>query len=220
MTMDYYRELGVERDADLETIKRAFRKKAHEHHPDVSRHDDADERFRRVRAAYEVLSDPEQRAAYDAEESARRSPRPAPRPRRRTTERDEEAFHPGFGEYDDLEHSFFEDFLRDLGLALDLEDSPDAPLAVLVEISPEEAEEGCEVALKARVPVWCASCGGEGRRGLRPCRSCRGTGTREVMMDAVLELPAGVFDGERIAAPVDLGGGRTTFVEVEVVITP
>jgi DnaJ-class molecular chaperone len=217
--MDYYRELGVKRDADLETIKRAFRKLAHKYHPDVSRHGDADEHFKRVRAAYEVLSDPDQRAAYDAAQAAHRSPRPAREGRGRTTEYVHEAFDPAMAVYDDLEHSFFESFLRDLGLGLDLDDSPDTSLAALVEISREEAEEGCEVPLKGRVAVLCASCDGTGRRGLRSCPSCRGAGSREVMMDAVLELPGGVLHGDRIAVPVDLGRGRTTFVEVEVLIT-
>jgi DnaJ-class molecular chaperone len=219
MTMDYYRELGVKQDADVQTIKRAFRRMAHKYHPDVSRHDDADERFKRVRAAYEVLSDPDRRAEYDAAEAARRSLRPARKPRGWPTEHVEEAFDPAADLFDDLGHSFFEGFLRDLGLAPDLDDAPDTSLAALVEISLDEAEDGCEVPLKARVPVWCASCDGTGRRGSRPCPSCRGTGSREVMMDAVLELPAGVSHGDRIAVPVDLGRGRTTFVEVEVLIT-
>ena len=57
--------VDVERDADASTIKRAYRKKARELHPDVSDEPDAEERFRRVTEAYEVLSDEERRATYD-----------------------------------------------------------------------------------------------------------------------------------------------------------
>jgi curved DNA-binding protein len=62
---DYYKILGVARDADKDAIKRAYRKLAHKHHPDVSKEPDAEERFKEVKEAYEVLSDPEKRAAYD-----------------------------------------------------------------------------------------------------------------------------------------------------------
>jgi molecular chaperone DnaJ len=65
MAQDFYELLGVERDADANAIKRAYRKKARELHPDVSDEPDAEERFRRVTEAYEVLSDDERRATYD-----------------------------------------------------------------------------------------------------------------------------------------------------------
>jgi curved DNA-binding protein len=62
---DYYRVLGVPRDADQDDIKRAYRKLARKYHPDVSRETDAEARFKEVGEAYEVLKDPEKRAAYD-----------------------------------------------------------------------------------------------------------------------------------------------------------
>ena len=62
---DYYQILGVSRDAGQDAIKRAYRKLAHKYHPDVSKEPDAEERFKEVKEAYEVLSDPEKRQAYD-----------------------------------------------------------------------------------------------------------------------------------------------------------
>src|SRR5579884_1172440 len=65
-TRDYYEVLGVSRDADEATIKKAFRRLARELHPDVNSHDpDAEEKFKQAAEAYEVLSDPERRATYD-----------------------------------------------------------------------------------------------------------------------------------------------------------
>jgi len=63
---DYYQVLGVDRDADQKEIKRAFRKLARKHHPDVNPGDpESEERFKEINEAYEVLSDPEKRAKYD-----------------------------------------------------------------------------------------------------------------------------------------------------------
>src|SRR3954452_12607075 len=63
---DPYEVLGVSRDADETTIKKAFRKLARELHPDVNRHDpDAEEKFKEAAEAYEILNDSERRALYD-----------------------------------------------------------------------------------------------------------------------------------------------------------
>lgn len=62
---DYYKTLGLERDAKPEEIKRAYRKLARKYHPDVSKEDNAEEQFKQVSEAYEVLRDPEKRTAYD-----------------------------------------------------------------------------------------------------------------------------------------------------------
>lgn len=62
---DYYETLGIRRDASVEDIKRTYRRLARKYHPDVSKETNAEARFKEVGEAYEVLKDPEKRAAYD-----------------------------------------------------------------------------------------------------------------------------------------------------------
>src|ERR1700749_3280113 len=62
---DYYEILGVSRDADQDAIRRAYRKLARQYHPDLNSDEDAEDRFKQLGEAYEVLSDPDKREQYD-----------------------------------------------------------------------------------------------------------------------------------------------------------
>lgn len=106
---DYYKTLGLERDATQDEIKRAYRKLARTYHPDVNQDAGAEEQFKEVGEAYEVLKDPEKRAAYD---QLGRGPRPGeqfqPPP----------GWNPGFefsgGGFTDASGSGFSDFFENL----------------------------------------------------------------------------------------------------------
>ncbi len=63
---DYYEVLGIDRNATEEKIKGAFRKLAFKYHPDRNRENGAEEKFKEINEAHEVLSDPEKRASYDS----------------------------------------------------------------------------------------------------------------------------------------------------------
>src|ERR1700733_2415361 len=62
---DYYEVLGVTRGSDADAVKRAYRKLARKYHPDVSKEKNAENKFKDVQEAYEVLRDPDKRASYD-----------------------------------------------------------------------------------------------------------------------------------------------------------
>src|SRR6188474_3908060 len=66
MSQDYYELLGVNRTASADDLKKAFRKLAMQHHPDRNKDDkEAETRFKNINHAYDILKDPEKRAAYD-----------------------------------------------------------------------------------------------------------------------------------------------------------
>lgn len=94
---DYYAALGVPRDADAEAIKKAYRKLARQHHPDVSKDPGAEARFKEVAEAYATLKDPEKRAAYDQLGRRRAGEDFEPPPRWR------EAFGGGGQEFDEAD---------------------------------------------------------------------------------------------------------------------
>src|SRR5579871_376098 len=65
MPRDFYEVLGVQRSASPDDIKKAYRRLARQYHPDVNKEDGAEEKFKEIAGAYEVLSDEDKRARYD-----------------------------------------------------------------------------------------------------------------------------------------------------------
>jgi len=164
---DYYEVLGVKRGASEMQIKKAFRTLARELHPDVSPSPDAEQRFREVAEAYEVLTDSERRALYDrlGHAGLRRG-----------------GFEPSFAHFGDLSDVFAAFFGEDLfgGAASRSQRSARGPdLQVVVEIDLEEAFTGLTTAVPIEVAVACEHCaatGSEPGTGARECSTCGGVG--------------------------------------------
>ena len=217
---DYYELLGVGRDASESDIKKAFRRLARELHPDVSDAPDAQERFREVVEAYEVLSKSETRELYDRYGHAGlRSG----------------GFQPGhfdFGSLSDLFSAFFGDDIL-MGGRGGGGRARGADLAATVEVELVEAAQGVKRSVPFEVAVACSRCGGNGAEPgteVTSCPTCGGVGrlqhvTRSVFGEFVRTqtCPECVGSGRRIATLCSECRGAGRVVEertLEVEIPP
>ena len=227
---DYYEVLGISRDADAAEIKRAFRRLAQQHHPDVDANDGAEARFKELNEAYRVLSDRQRRSAYDmfghagVEGAAGGF----------------EGFGGGFGPFGDIFDAFFggapagarrrSRVVAGADLRYDLIiEFAEAVFGVTKEFSfptlvtcqhcegaggepgtePETCPECNGSGEKRRVAqtilgqmvniVACSRCQGEGRIIATPCTVCGGDGRIREEREVVVNIPAGIDDGQRIA---------------------
>ena len=173
---DFYVVLGVERDATEAEIKKAYRKLAMEFHPDRNKSPEAEEQFKEITEAYEVLRDQDQRAAYDRYGEAALRGAGSP-------------FGQGFAHFDLSEALNI--FMRDFGglggfdaffgggerTRRDRRRGPD--LKVSLKLTLAEVATGTTKAVKLRTLDTCPTCKGSGAKsGTRPttCGSCGGSG--------------------------------------------
>ncbi len=200
---DFYQVLGVDRGADAQTIKSAYRRLAKEHHPDRNPGDNkAEQAFKDVNRAYEVLKDPERRNAYDQmghaafEEGLQSGGGPA-----------------GFGGFGDIFDNIFREFMgggrRTSGSARG------ADLQYALTVTLEEAYTGATKSIRFAADETCERCGGSGAEGNRlvTCTTCNGTGdvsSRRGMMIFQQTCPTCRGRGQIIEVPCSAcrGAGR------------
>ncbi len=171
---DYYEVLGIQKDASADDIKKAYRKLAKENHPDLHPGDKAaEERFKEINEAYEILSDQDKRAKYDQYGHAAFDPNAG-----------FGAGFDGFGGFGDL-GDIFGDLFGGFGFGGGARTrNPNAPrqgdnLRVSVNISFEEAAFGCQKEVTVGKVEKCTDCNGTGcAPGTTPevCPDCKGTG--------------------------------------------
>ena len=165
---DYYDILGVDRNASEDEVKKAYRKLARQHHPDLQTGDQqkkvSEEKFKEINEAYEVLSDLDKRRRYDMFGHA-------------GSQQGFEGFDFGRGGFGDVFNDIFEDFFGAGRGRARAERGSD--LQYNLELSFEESVYGKEAKLKIPRLETCTDCKGSGARSansLKVCPSCKGTG--------------------------------------------
>lgn len=247
---DLYEILGVTRDVSQEDIRKAYRRLAREYHPDVSQSHDAEERFKEIAGAYEILSDPEKRAQYDRYGQAG-GPMDFP-----------------FGDVSDIFEAFFgsggfgrrtatrrsrvqrgQDVFTSVSLTFE-----EAAFGAHREIELERLEAcdrcGGSGAEPGTSPTRCRTCGGTGqvqdvRRSifgtvmtahpcsacdgtgqeiLSRCETCRGSGRVGALHTVPVDVPAGVADGLELrvsgAGHAGPGGGPPGDLYLSIAVEP
>jgi molecular chaperone DnaJ len=174
---DYYEILGVDRDASDEEIKRAFRRAAQKHHPDVDTSTGAEQRFKELNEAYRVLSDRQRRAAYDMFGHAGVDGASAAG----------EPFGGGFGPFGDIFDAFFGG--TPAGGRRRQRVVAGSDLRYDLTITLAEAVTGVSREIRFPTLVTCATCAGTGAEpGSEPerCPECNGTGERRRVSQTIL----------------------------------
>jgi len=184
---NYYKLLNVDRDADPSEIKKAYRKAVKRCHPDVTTQDD--EKFKEIQEAYETLSDPARRMAYDQEAlPARKSSLTMREPFSK-----DEFLYSFFDEpnlFESIDNAWY-DFVSDFSWGE--EDRPQKRFAELL-LTPSEARRGGEIALDVPFQIPCSRCLGTGRIGRLLCGNCRGQGEERLEKKVTVAIPPGVRD--------------------------
>ena len=221
---DYYKVLGISSDATEEDIKKAHRKLARKHHPDLNPGDKkAEDQFKKIQEAYDVLSDPDKRKKYDMYGDAwQQGPfaggHSAPG-------------HQGYGDpfagmntggninLEDLFGSMFS------GGSPFGQNAPADDVEVSLDVSLEDAYRGASRRVTVTIEDTCVECGGAGqKRNNRGqfdlnggvCNRCRGRGRTASPRALQVSVPAGAWDGmaiiQRGQGPVDARGRKSDLI--------
>ena len=204
---DYYEVLGVPRDADDAEIKRAFRRLAQRHHPDVDKGDGAETRFKELNEAYRVLSDRQRRSAYDMFGHAGVDGAAAGG--------FDGGFGGGFGPFGDIFDAFFGG--SPAGTRRRTRVVPGADLRYDLTIEFAEAVFGVTKEITFPTRVTCSRCeGGGGEPGTEPetCPECNGSGEKRRVAQTILGQMVNIVacprcrgEGKIIATPCTEFGG-------------
>jgi DnaJ-class molecular chaperone len=212
---EYYEVLGVPRTATADEIKKAYRALARKYHPDVNPDDPtAEDKFKELNEAYEVLSDPEKRKRYDelgANWQAGADFTPPPGWERVRTDFGDAGDRFAGGRAGD-----FSDFFETLfGAARGPRAGPGfamrgADVEAEISLGLEDVDQGATRTLTLQVAERCADCGGTGIRDNRLCPTCRGAGVVRRPKSLSVHIPVGIREGSviRLAGQGEPGTGN------------
>jgi curved DNA-binding protein len=219
---DYYEVLGVKRGASDDEIKKAYRKLARKFHPDLNPGDKAaEEQFKRLQEAYEVLADSENRKLYDQYGENWRAVKAgagAPPPGWEGTQPPSGGAGPRGGGFDvgDFDFSNFRtsggggfDIFEELfgGARRGARTGRGRDIEAELEVSLEEAHRGGRHSLQLQVAEVCPTCGGTGVKDGKPCETCGGAGQVLRPKTIQVNIPAGARDGSTIRLARQGGAG-------------
>ncbi|MBX2929094.1 MAG: molecular chaperone DnaJ [Saprospiraceae bacterium] len=206
---DYYEVLGVDRNGDAETIKKAYRKQALKYHPDRNPDNkEAEDRFKEAAEAYEVLSDEQKKAAYDRYGHAGVEQMTGGRPSGGMSYEDIMShFGDIFGEMGGGGGNPFESFFRGGGSQRAERGQRGANIRIKVPLTLEEIATGVSKKVKVKKQVTCDTCKGSGARdnnSIATCTTCRGQGyVRQVRNTFMGQMQT------TVACPSCHGSGQT-----------
>ena len=217
---DYYTILGVPKTAPEKDIKSAYRKLARKWHPDTNpeKPKEAEEKFKEISEAYEVLGDPEKRRKYDVLGSNwQQAARQAEQQRQYRTRYDQDFGHFDFGGgagpasgptgFSD----FFDMFFSGIGRRQTTQSAGFSQrgqdLETTIELSLRDVYDGGKKAVSLQVEDVCPRCHGTGTYQGRLCPQCSGTGRVLLMKKFEVSIPKGIGDGQRIRLGGQGGAG-------------
>jgi curved DNA-binding protein len=231
---DYYETLGIKRDADDKAIKAAYRKLARKWHPDLHRgkkQEEAEEKFKKINEAYEVLSDPEKRSKYDRLGANWRAGDNFDAP----PDMDGVHFYTS-GNFNPEDLGGFSDFFASLfgggggrqpfsGRERGYETSRRGQdIESGMELTLEELFHGGTKSLRLATSVLCPNCQGSGLSGRSICPRCGGTGGIPEQKTLEVKIPAGIGEGSRIRLKGQggegMGGGARGDLYLKVHVLP
>ncbi len=217
---NYYEVLGITRSASEKEVKDAYRKMARKHHPDlfaVGQRRAAEERFKEINEAYEVLRDPAKRSQYDQlgtnwkEGMSFRAASPPPPPKSSKTREAKEGWR--YSQFD--RRGAFSDFFQSLfggeeddyawsgkstrgSARTGIKPERGADIETEMELTLEEVAQGAKREVRVKRHTPCPFCRGRGLLGQQLCARCKATGQILEEKELKVTIPAGVRDGARI----------------------
>ncbi len=207
---DYYELLGVNRNASEKEIKAAYRKMARKWHPDLhpaNEKEKAEEKFKKINEAYEVLKDPDKRARYDQlgsswKEGENFKPPPDMNGFRFHTSGDFGNRSDFGGGFSDFFKMFFSEATQGntghAGQSYRQRSVRGEDIESEIKLTIEEAFNGITKSLRVASASVCPACNGSGVMNNQFCANCGGTGSARSEKTLEVKIPAGVSDGSRI----------------------
>jgi len=220
MAKDFYSVLGVSRSASDKEIRSAYRKLARKHHPDVNPGDKAaEERFKQINEAYEVLKDAEKRKKYDKYGERWEYADQIEEAQRQRGQRfhfggnggDQGSYQFEVNDLGDLGSMFGNIFRRGGGGGARTMSRRGSDVQQAVEVTLEEAYHGTTRTLEMLATEPCPTCGGAGEIAGATCHTCQGAGMIQRPRRLEVKIPAGVTNGSKVRMAKEgqpgIGGG-------------